>query len=139
MNESGDMTTTAVLLRLLVALVIGSLLGYAHQSGRPLRSIVGLALVTASSTGFMVLAKHRALVDVTALNRALQTGMLVIALLSGGVILTRGVAAQRLKTAAAVWVAGAVGLALATGIWWLGAITGITAATVLMVTSFAHN
>jgi putative Mg2+ transporter-C (MgtC) family protein len=39
-----------------------------------------------------------------------------------------------IKTAAAIWITGAIGLAIGTAAWWLGVIAGAVTALILFVT-----
>jgi hypothetical protein len=107
-----------------------------HEAGNVTLPMV---LVAVGGTGLLLLARHLALVDPTALGRALRTSLLVISLLGGAVILTGGTDELRIKIAAAVWMTGAVGLATATQFWWLGVVTGIATVIILCMTDRAKT
>jgi len=49
------------------------------------------------------------------------------------VIFKGGTDVRGIKTAAAIWITGSIGLAIGTSLWWLGAIVGVTTAAVLFV------
>jgi putative Mg2+ transporter-C (MgtC) family protein len=49
------------------------------------------------------------------------------------VIFKGGTDVRGIKTAAAIWIAGAIGLAIGTSLWWLGAIVGVAVAAILFV------
>jgi putative Mg2+ transporter-C (MgtC) family protein len=49
------------------------------------------------------------------------------------VIFKSGFDVKGIKAAAAVWITGAIGLAIATSYWWLGMITGILTVIILFV------
>ena len=138
MNEAGNVTLPMVLARLALSAVLGSAIGYAQRLRHRVIGVTGMLLVAVGSTGFLLLARHLALVDPTAVSRAFQTSLLVISLLSGAVVLTGGTNELRIKTAAAVWMTGAVGLAIATAFWWLGAVTGIATMVILFLTDRAQ-
>jgi len=119
MSEAGNMALPLVLARLALSAVIGSAIGYYQRLRPTVIGVTGMLLVAVGGTGFLLLARHLALVDPTALSHALQTSLLIISLLGGAVVLTGGTDELRIKTAAAVWMTGAVGLAIATQFWWL--------------------
>jgi putative Mg2+ transporter-C (MgtC) family protein len=139
MNEAGNVTLPMVLARLALSAVIGSAIGSAQRLRPTVIGVTGMLLVAAGSTGFLLLARHLALVDPTAVSRALQTSLLIISLLGGAVVLTGGTDELRIKTAAAVWMTGAVGLAIATQFWWLGVVTGIATVIILYMTDRAKT
>jgi hypothetical protein len=55
------------------------------------------------------------------------------AAIGGAVIFKGGTDVRGIKTAAAIWITGAIGLAVGTSLWWLGAIVGVTTAAVLFL------
>src|SRR3712207_2761314 len=56
-----------------------------------------------------------------------------IGFLGGAVIFNTGTDVRGIKTAAAVWITGSIGLAIGTWFWWLGIIVGCATATILLV------
>jgi putative Mg2+ transporter-C (MgtC) family protein len=53
---------------------------------------------------------------------------------------TSGFEVKGIKAAAAIWITGALGLAIATSYWWLGITVGlITAAVMFVADSFPHE
>ena len=117
MNETETLTVPLILVRLLVAGVIGGLIGYERRMHHKSIGIAGMLLVAVGSTGYMLLAKHLAASDPAALSRALQGMLQGIGLLGGAVI----------------WITGAIGMAIGTWFWWLGVIVGVATAMILFV------
>lgn len=135
MNESevGDLTVQLILTRLLVAALIGALIGYERRMRHKSIGIAGMVLVSAGSALYMLMAKQMSVTDQSALGRTLQGILQGIGFLGGAVIFKGGTDVRGIKTAAAVWIAGAVGMAVATELWWLGIIGGIGTAVVLFL------
>ena len=135
MNEPG-MTNATILLRLLLAAVIGGVLGYERrQRGQPkAMGIAAMMLVAAGSATYMLLAEHIAITDPSALGRAIQSILQGIGFLAGAVIFKGGTDVQGIKTATTVWITSALGLATGTGLWWLALIVGGAVFGILWVT-----
>lgn len=132
MNEPG-MTYELILLRLALAGVIGGMIGYERRMAHKAIGISGMMLVAIGSATFMLLAKHEAIKDPAAVSRTLQGLMQGIGFLGGAVIFKGGTDVRGIKTAAAIWITGAIGLAAGTGFWWLGLIVGLAVAAILFV------
>src|SRR3712207_7233661 len=81
----------------------------------------------------MLLATYLAANDPAAISRALQGLLQGIGFLGGAVIFKTGSDVRGIKTAAAVWITGSIGLAIGTWFWWLGIIVGCATATILLV------
>lgn len=128
-----DLPVTNVLLRLLVAALIGATIGYERRMHHKAIGISGMTLVALGSTTFMLLAQHEAGRDPAAISRTLQGLLQGIGFLGGAVIFKGGTDVRGIKTAAAVWITGAIGLAIGTGYWWLGVVVGIATAVILFV------
>ena len=73
---------------------------------------------------------HRAL---TTSCRTLQGFLSGIGFLGGAVIFKSGFDVKGIKAAAAIWITGALGLAIATSYWWLGITVGLVTAAVMYV------
>ena len=136
MNQSG-MTTQEILLRLALAGVIGALIGYERRVHHKAIGISGMMLVAIGSATFMMLAKNEAARDSASISRTLQGLLQGIGFLAGAVIFKGGTDVRGIKTAAAIWITGALGLAVGTGFWWLGLIVGIAVAVILFVADIA--
>jgi putative Mg2+ transporter-C (MgtC) family protein len=131
MNESETLTVPIMLLRLLGAGLIGALIGYERRLHHKAIGIAGMVLVAVGSATYMLLAKHLTSTDPSAIGRLLQGFFSGIGFLGGAVIFKGGTDVRGIKTAAAIWITGAIGLAVGTSLWWLGAIVGLTTAAVL--------
>jgi putative Mg2+ transporter-C (MgtC) family protein len=53
--------------------------------------------------------------------------------LGGAVIFKTGSDVRGIKTAAAIWITGAIGLAIGTWYWWLGVIVGCATMIILFI------
>jgi putative Mg2+ transporter-C (MgtC) family protein len=122
-----------MLLRLFGAGVIGALIGYERRLHHKSIGIAGMVLVAVGSATYMLLAQHLTSTDPSAIGRLLQGFFSGIGFLGGAVIFKGGTDVRGIKTAAAIWITGAIGLAIGTSLWWLGAIVGVTTAAVLFV------
>lgn len=131
MAENETLSVTLILSRLLVAGVIGGLIGYERRMHHKAIGVAGMMLVAIGSATYMLLAKHLSGTDPAAVGRLLQGFISGIGFLGGAVIFKGGTDVRGIKTAAAVWIAGAIGLAIATSFWWLGAIVGVAVAAIL--------
>jgi putative Mg2+ transporter-C (MgtC) family protein len=125
-----------LLLRLLLAGAIGAVLGYERQQrGQPKAiGIAGMMLVCVGSATYMLLAQHIATEDPSAPGRAIQSVLQGIGFLAGAVIFKGGTDVQGIKTATTIWIASAIGLATATGLWWLSLIVGSLTVLILYFT-----
>ena len=133
MPDLSELTVTTMLLRLVLAAVIGGLIGYERQLQHKAIGIAGMMLVALGSTSYMLLATYLAATDPAAISRALQGLLQGIGFLGGAVIFNTGTDVRGIKTAAAVWITGSIGLAIGTWFWWLGIIVGCATATILFV------
>lgn len=133
MSEIGDLSVTNILLRLMAAAVIGAMIGYERHIHRKSIGIAGMMLVSIGSATYMMLAKHLAETDTATISRALQGVLQGIGFLGGAAIFKGGTDVHGIKTAAAVWITGAIGLAIGTAFWWLGLIVGVATAMILFL------
>ena len=62
-----------------------------------------------------------------------------IGFLGGAVIFKSGFDVKGIKAAAAIWITGALGLAVATSYWWLGITVGLVTAAVMFVAAWASQ
>lgn len=131
--------TTVILARLLVAAILGAIVGFERQaSDRPagLRTHVLIALAAALYT-ILVLELFR-LPDVLASGRAdpgraIEAVTAGIAFLGAGAIFRSGGTPHGLTTGAGMWLAGAVGIAAALGYYVIGFCVAIFAVIVFSV------
>src|SRR5437868_14182477 len=133
MSESVPVTVLGILVRLVAAAVIGGLIGYERRVHHKAIGIAGMMLVAIGSATYMLLAKHLAQTDPAAISRTLQGLLGGIGFLGGAVIFKSGMDVKGIKAAAAVWITGAIGLAIGTSYWWLGVTVGAVTITVLYV------
>lgn len=133
MNEAVPLTVPMILLRLAAAGLIGGLIGYERRVHHKTIGIAGMILVALGSATYMLLAKYLTATDPTAIGRLLQGFFSGIGFLGGAVIFKGGTDVRGIKTAAAIWISGAIGLAVATDFWWLGTIVGVAVAVILFI------
>jgi putative Mg2+ transporter-C (MgtC) family protein len=133
MFESVGTTVQEILVRILAACLIGGLMGYERRAHHKAIGVAGMMLVGIGSTTYMLLAKHLMQLDGASVSRALQGLMSGIGFLGGAVIFKTGTDVRGIKAAAAVWITGAIGLAIGTSFWWLGLTVGVVTFAVLFV------
>ena len=92
-----------------------------------------MVLVATGSTTYMLLARQVSNVDPQAVGRAIQGLLQGIGFLGGAVIFKGGKDVRGIKTAAAIWITGAVGLAIGVELPWLGVVVGLATALVLFI------
>jgi putative Mg2+ transporter-C (MgtC) family protein len=122
-----------ILLRLLLAGAIGGVIGYERRMYHKAVGISGMILVAVGSATYMMLAQHVSASDPAATSRTLQGLLQGIGFLGGAVIFKGGADVRGIKTAAAIWITGAIGLAAGTGFWWLGLTVGVAVALILFL------
>jgi putative Mg2+ transporter-C (MgtC) family protein len=134
MDEPGlTNNVTQILLRLALAGLIGGVIGYERRVHHKAIGVSGMTLVAVGSATFMIMAQHVSAKDPAAVSRTLQGLLQGIGFLGGAVIFKGGTDVRGIKTAAAIWITGAIGLAAGTGLWWLGLIAGVAVAIILFV------
>lgn len=132
-NETEALTITTIATRLLLAGAIGALIGYERRLSHKAIGIAGMTLVALGSATYMLLARHLAATDPASLSRALQGILQGIGFLGGAVIFKSGTDVRGIKTAAAVWITGAVGMAIGTWFWGLGVVVGLATFAILLL------
>lgn len=133
MNDIVTMSQVEIVWRLVVAGIVGGMIGYERQMHRKAIGISGMMLVAVGSTTFMLLAKHESQNDPAAISRTLQGLLQGIGFLGGAVIFKGGTDVHGIKTAAAIWITGAIGLSIGTGFWGLATIVGLATALILFI------
>lgn len=140
MNESFNLTSIDMLLRLALAGVLGGLIGYERRIHDKAIGIAGFMLVAIGSASYMILAHYLAVRDEAAISRALQGLLQGIGFLGGAVIFNSGADVHGIKTAAAIWITGAIGLAIGTWFWMLGLTLGVATVAIMFVADhFSHK
>ena len=122
-----------ILMRLLAAGVIGASIGFERRVHHKAIGIAGMVLIAIGSTTYMLLGRHLAEIDPSSVSRTLQGFLSGIGFLGGAVIFKSGFDVKGIKAAAAVWITGAIGLAIATSYWWLGITVGLVTAIVMFI------
>ncbi len=135
-TNATEFTVTMMLTRLVVAMLIGGLIGYERQMRHKAIGISGMMLVALGSTTYMLLARQEAHNDPASISRAIQGILQGIGFLGGAVIFKGGTDVRGIKTAAAVWITGAIGLSIGTGLWWLGILVSLATAVILFITDY---
>src|SRR6187401_80129 len=122
-----------ILMRLLAAGCLGACIGFERRMHHKAIGIAGMVLIAIGSTTYMLLGRHLADIDPSSISRTLQGFLSGIGFLGGAVIFKSGFDVKGIKAAAAIWIAGALGLAIATSYWPLGLVAGVVTAVILFV------
>ncbi len=122
-----------ILMRLCAAGVIGAAIGWERRAHHKAIGIAGMVLIAVGSVTYMLLATHLSETDASAVSRTLQGFLSGIGFLGGAVIFKSGFDVKGIKAAAAIWITGALGLAIATSYWGLGVVVGVVTVVVLLI------
>lgn len=122
-----------ILIRLAAAGLLGAAIGFERRIHHKAIGIAGMILIAIGSTTYMLLGRHLAEMDPAAISRTLQGFLSGIGFLGGAVIFKSGFDVKGIKAAAAIWITGALGLAIATSYWPLGLVVGIVTSVVLFI------
>jgi putative Mg2+ transporter-C (MgtC) family protein len=122
-----------IVLRLIAAGLLGASIGFERRMHHKAIGIAGMVLIAIGSTTYMLLGRHLAELDPSSISRTLQGFLSGIGFLGGAVIFKSGFDVKGIKAAAAVWITGALGLAIATSYWWLGITVGLVTIAVMFV------
>ncbi len=133
MNETIFAPVGDILLRVVIAALFGGVIGYERRVHHKASGVAGMMLVAIGSSTYMLLAQHERANDPASISRTIQGLLGGIGFLGGAVIFKTGVTVRGLKAAAAVWITGAIGLAIGTSYWWLGVTVGLLTALILFV------
>lgn len=128
---SMDPTILELAAKLGAAGVIGGFIGFERRAHHKPIGIAGMVMVAIGSTTYMLLAESLMPTDPGSVSRTLQGFLSGIGFLGGAVIFKSGFDVKGIKAAAAVWITGAVGLAIATSYWLLGVTVGVATALVM--------
>src|SRR3954453_12962681 len=129
--EAVDPTMLELAIKLGTAGLIGGVIGVERRAHHKPIGIAGMVMVGIGSTAYMLLAGKLTAIDASSVSRTLQGFLSGIGFLGGAVIFKSGFDVKGIKAAAAVWITGAVGLAIATSNWLLGVTVGLTTALVM--------
>jgi putative Mg2+ transporter-C (MgtC) family protein len=119
--------------RLVAAGVIGGIIGFERRVYHKAIGVAGMVMIAIASTTYMLLATHLMQTDPSSVSRTLQGFLSGIGFLGGAVIFKSGFDVRGIKAAAAVWITGAIGLAVGTAYWWLGITVGLMTAAIMFV------
>jgi putative Mg2+ transporter-C (MgtC) family protein len=133
MDAQVALTVPTILVRLIGAGLVGALIGYERRMHHKSIGVAGMMLVALGSATYMLLAQHLTASDPSAVGRLLQGFFSGIGFLGGAVIFKGGTDVRGIKTAAAIWITGAIGLAIGTSFYWLGLIVGLATAIILFI------
>jgi putative Mg2+ transporter-C (MgtC) family protein len=133
MIESAQATVLEILSRLIAAAIIGGFIGYERRVYHKAIGVAGMTLIAIGSATYMLLAKHLMQLDPESISRTLQGLLAGIGFLGGAVIFKSGTDVKGIKAAAAVWITGAIGLAIGTSYWWLGLTVGAITVLIMFV------
>ena len=120
-----------IMMRLVAAGFLGACIGFERRIHHKAIGIAGMVLIAIGSTTYMLLGRHLAELDPSSISRTLQGFLSGIGFLGGAVIFKSGFDVKGIKAAAAVWITGAVGLAIATSHWLLGMTVGLVTVLVM--------
>src|SRR6516225_4838382 len=109
------MTLLETVLRLGLAVVLGSAIGFERQWNQKMAGLRTNALVALGSCGFVVYSAMIGKGDPTRVAAQVVSG---IGFLGAGVILREGVNVHGLNTAATLWCSAMVGTFAGAGYWW---------------------
>ncbi len=124
-----DPNDLAVALRLLLAAILGALIGLereVHEHPAGMRTHLLVSLGSAGFTALSIYAFPSPGADPARVAAQIVTG---IGFLGAGAILKQGVTIHGLTTAASLWVAAAVGMAAGAGAW----VTALTITVIAIV------
>ena len=122
-----------ILTRLVAAGLLGACIGYERRFHHKAIGVAGVVLIAIGSTTYMLLGRHLAETDPSSISRTLQGFLSGIGFLGGAVIFKSGFDVKGIKAAAAIWITGALGLAIATSYWWLGITVGLVTVAVMFI------
>ncbi len=122
-----------IAVQLFAAGAIGALIGFERRIHHKAIGIAGMVMIAIGSTTYMLLANHLAQADPSSISRTLQGFLSGIGFLGGAVIFKSGADVRGIKAAAAVWITGAIGLAIGTSYWWLGISVGVATVVIMFV------
>jgi putative Mg2+ transporter-C (MgtC) family protein len=106
-----------IAIQLFTAGLIGGLIGFERRVHHKAIGIAGMVVIAIGSTTYMLLARYLMQPDPSAISRTLQGFLSGIGFLGGAVIFKSGFDVRGIKAAAAVWITGAIGLAIGSSYW----------------------
>lgn len=131
MEPSSVETLLALAAKLVTAGVLGGLIGFERRAHHKPIGIAGMIMVAIGSTTYMLVANNLMATDPSSVSRTLQGFLSGIGFLGGAVIFKSGFDVKGIKAAAAVWITGVIGLAIAMSYWLLGVTVGVVTVLVM--------
>ena len=133
LNPLREMNTVSVMLRMLIAVLIGAVIGLERSAkNRPAgfrtHILVCLGAAVAAMTGLYIFLVLKLPTDVSRLGAQVISGLGFIG--AGTIVVTKKMSIKGLTTAAGLWTTGIIGLAIGSGYFELGIIGAVL---VLMV------
>jgi putative Mg2+ transporter-C (MgtC) family protein len=128
-----------IVIRLVAAVVLGATIGFNRELQHKPAGLRTHALVALGAAAFTIVALLLEPVgngaSREALSRVLQGIVAGVGFIGGGVILHRddSQGVLGLTTAASIWVVAALGIAVASGLWWSASTVAVLALLVLVV------
>jgi putative Mg2+ transporter-C (MgtC) family protein len=115
------MSPEEIAIRLAVALLLGSLIGFERQWHQKMAGLRTNALVALGASGFVVFSAMYPQSDPTRMAAQIVSG---IGFLGAGIILREGINVHGLNTAATLWCSAMVGTLAGGGFWLASALAG---------------
>jgi len=125
--------TQVIMIKLLVAAVVGGIIGVERQWRNKSAGLRTISLITIGSTLFTILSLQ------SGDNRIVANIVVGVGFLGAGVILFSGGRIIGLTTASSVWVAAAIGMAIGLGDFWLALLVAGIVLIVLWLYSFVDR
>ena len=118
LNPLRELTTLSVGLRMVIAVLLGSVIGLERSAkNRPAgfrtHILVCLGAATAAMTGLFIVLKLGMLSDVSRISAQVISGLGFI--VAGTIVVTKKMSIKGLTTAAGLWTTGIIGLAVGSG------------------------
>ena len=123
-----------MMLRIVVALILGGIIGYQREKVQKPAGVRTLAIIAGGSALITVVSVFGFGADQARVAAGIITG---IGFLGAGAIVRRNeTAVEGLTTAATIWVAAGIGLAVGAGFYLIAAVTTVLVLLVLMLARF---
>ena len=128
LNPLREMNTVSVMLRMLIAVLIGAVIGLERSAkNRPAgfrtHILVCLGAAVAAMTGLYIFLVLKLPTDVSRLGAQVISGLGFIG--AGTIVVTKKMSIKGLTTAAGLWTTGIIGLAIGSGYFELGIIGAV--------------
>ena len=130
-----DITYTDII-KIMVAFALGSLIGLEREYRNKPAGFRTLIMITVGATVFTILSYR---INSTTLDRIAANIITGIGFIGAGVIFKEGLKVSGMTTAATIWIAAAVGMAVGYGAYYLaGGVTFIMLITLILLSKIEH-